>query len=58
MGRHYLIMLNYNLERLKNFIVSYVESCTGDTWQEVAEKLGRLGKWEFEDYQEYSPTDS
>lgn len=58
MGRHYLIMLNYNLDRLKNFIVSYVESCTGDTWQEVTEKLGRLGKWEFEDYQEYRPTDS
>ena len=50
-GRHKLIVFNYNAERLKNFIISYVESCTGDTWQEVAEKIGRLGKWEYEDYQ-------
>ena len=51
-GRHYLIMLSFNFERLRNYIASYIETCTGDTWLEVAEKLGRLGKWEFEDYRE------
>lgn len=54
-GRHKLFMFNYDFKRLKQFLVSYVESCTGDTWQEVADKLGRLGYWEFEDYQEYKP---
>jgi hypothetical protein len=55
MGRHMLIMRKYDYEAMRSFIVSYVESCTGETWKEVAEKIGRLGKWEFEDYQEPAP---
>lgn len=57
MGRHMLIMHKYHYQTLRKFIVSYVESCTGETWQEVAEKIGRLGKWEFEDYQEPESSD-
>jgi len=56
MGRHYLIMLNYDFDRLKNFIVSYIESCTGNTWKEVADKVGRLGKSEYEDYEPFDPS--
>jgi immunity protein 8 of polymorphic toxin system len=51
-GRHHLIVLHYDLERITGFIRSYVESCSGATWREVAEQLGRLGRWEFEDYRE------
>ena len=51
-GRHKLIVFNYNYHKLKEFISSYVEECTGATWKEVAQKIGRLGQWEFEDYQE------
>jgi hypothetical protein len=29
-----------------------VANCEGDTWQQVALKVGRLGHWEFEDYRE------
>jgi hypothetical protein len=25
----------------------------GNSWREVAEKVGRLGYWEFEDYKPY-----
>ena len=49
-GRHYLIVLEYNYERLRSFIAAYCSECSGETWQEVAQRLGRLGKWEFEDY--------
>jgi hypothetical protein len=29
-----------------------VENVSGPAWHEVAEKVARLGLWEFEDYQE------
>jgi hypothetical protein len=40
----------YDFPALKSFVEGYCLNCSGETWQEVAEKLGRLGKWEFEDY--------
>ena len=49
-GRHYLIVFEYDYERLFGFINTYCSQCSGETWQEVAQQLGRLGKWEFEDY--------
>jgi hypothetical protein len=49
-GRHHLILRRYDFVRLHRFIAAYCAQCTGESWQEVAEKLGRLGKWEFEDY--------
>lgn len=52
-GRHYLIVMEYNYDRIINTIKSFASECNAATWEEVAEKLGRLGKWEFEDYQEY-----
>jgi len=50
-GRHYLIVFEYNYDRIISRIVSYISSCEGKTWHELAEKIGRLGLWEFEDYQ-------
>lgn len=51
-GRHLLIVFDYNYERIVNKIKSYVEKCEGDTWDKIAEQIGRIGKWEFEDYSE------
>ena len=50
-GRHRLIVFEYNFKRIKETIISYCEACKGDDWKEIAQKLSRLGKWEFEDYQ-------
>jgi hypothetical protein len=52
-GRHYLIVMEYNYDRILQRIRSFCSRCEGSTWEEVAEKLNRLGHWEFEDYQEY-----
>jgi hypothetical protein len=52
-GRHLLILIEYNYDRMLQTISSFISKCDGATWEEVAEKLSRLGKWEFEDYQEY-----
>ena len=49
-GRHHLIIREYNYERIIHAIKDYLQLCSGENWSEVAEKVGRLGKWEFEDY--------
>lgn len=53
-GRHYLIVMEYNYDRILQTISSFCSRCEGATWREVAEKIGRLGYWEFEDYREVS----
>ncbi len=49
-GRHYLIVTDYS--KVKPYIQKYVSNCYGEKWDVIAEKLSRLGHWEFEDYQE------
>jgi Immunity protein 8 len=50
-GRHLLIVAEYNYDLIYEYLSRRVSSCEGETWREVAEKLSRLGRWEFEDYQ-------
>jgi Immunity protein 8 len=58
MGRHYLFVRDFDYARLEKFVQDYCRRCgEATTWQVLAEKLSRLGKWEFEDYVPYrAPT--
>ena|SRR5215813_14642993 len=49
-GRHRLIVFEYNYPRLKSFLSRRCEKCVADTWLEIAEQLSRLGHWEFEGF--------
>ncbi|HTH49798.1 MAG TPA: immunity 8 family protein [Candidatus Limnocylindria bacterium] len=49
-GRHMMIVLNYDLGKIRQIISSYCSSCVGNDWQSIASLLSRIGKWEFEDY--------
>ena len=49
-GYHHLLTHRYDWERIERFVRDHFEAVEGDTWREVAEQLGRLGRWEFEDY--------
>lgn len=51
-GRHYLMVEYYNYQVIFDVIDSLCNRVSGSSWQEVAEKLGRYGHWEFEDYVE------
>jgi len=51
-GRHYLLVEYYNYQIIFDVIDSLCNRISGSSWQEVAEKLGRFGHWEFEDYVE------
>ena len=53
-GRHHLVVFEYNYHRLLQFFKEQCRRCSGQTWQEVAVCLGRLGKWEFEDYRPHA----
>ncbi len=48
----HLIMEEYDAARMRIFLTDEIESLDAPTWHELASKIGRIGKWEFEDYQE------
>ncbi len=53
-GRHTVITTvdTFTEDGLRSFLTRRVENTSGETWHEVAEKVVRLGLWEFEDYRE------
>ena len=51
-GRHYLIVERYDYKFINNAISSLCANISGSCWRDVAERLARYGKWEFEDYRE------
>ena len=46
-----LIVSEYDLDVIKAEIDLCVESCTGENWSAIAQKISRFAAWEFEDYQ-------
>jgi len=50
-SRHHLIVPRYNLEAITAVISEFVENCSGEAWDDVARKLSRIARWEFEDYE-------
>lgn len=51
-GRHLLFVRNIDVERIEEFIRDRLRRLNGESWPALAEKIGRLGYWEFEDYTE------
>ncbi|MCP5021562.1 MAG: hypothetical protein GY930_07270 [bacterium] len=49
-GRHLLIVNRFDADHIAAWIDKSVAACSGGSWVEVAEQLGRIGHWEFEDY--------
>ncbi len=49
-GRHYLIVEQYDVAYLRRLITELIQKCEGNSWRDVAEKVSRIGFWEFEDY--------
>lgn len=49
-GRHHLIVNTYDLRKIIRYLKGRVEALEAETWPALAEKIGRLGRWEFEDY--------
>ena len=49
-GRDYLIVFDYNYQDVFNKLTEFVETIEGNTWDELAQHLSKIGRWEFENY--------
>jgi Immunity protein 8 len=49
-GRHHLILRRFDVAQIRTFLNCIANNSSGESWSDVAEKLARYGKWEFEDY--------
>jgi hypothetical protein len=50
-GRHHLIVERWDYSAIRTFLRDVIESEEAPSWPELGERLSRIGKWEFEDYQ-------
>lgn len=53
-GQHYLIVRDYNYQKIVLSIEKFLQDCSGKNWNEVSRKVSRLGFWEFEGYEDGS----
>ena len=51
-ARHYILASRFCLHDIRSLIERYVQGCSGNSWNEVGTKIGRMGYWEFEDYKD------
>nr|WP_248305848.1 immunity 8 family protein [Devosia sp. MC1541] len=49
-ARHVVFVSAYDEKAVQNLVVDTVANITGGTWSEIAEKLSRHFRWEYEDY--------
>lgn len=49
-GRHYVMVEEWNWPRIRDFLVRAFERQEAPTWDVLGDRLGRIGHWEFEDY--------
>lgn len=49
-GRHFLFVKRWDWTAVREYLTHAFEQEQGDSWADLAARLGRIGKWEFEDY--------
>ena len=55
-SRYHLVVTHFDITEIEAYLESSAKECVGESWDEVAKKLGKIGKWEFEDYVEHNKT--
>jgi hypothetical protein len=48
--RHHVLVHRYDYPVLREGLRKLIARCVGETWDDVTRQLGRIGRWEFEDY--------
>jgi hypothetical protein len=51
-GRHHIIVDQYDYRELWKFLEKQCLTSEGNTWEEVASKLSVIGGWEFDNYRD------
>lgn len=49
-GLHKIILTTYDIPLLENRLRHLCSRTMGETWHEIAQKLSRYGRWEYEGY--------
>lgn len=49
-GRHWLFVPELHPAEVAKWLSDRIAVLEAPTWTELAEKIGRIGEWEFEDY--------
>lgn len=49
---HQLVVERFDASEIEEYLHRAASDSSGTDWKEVAEKLGRFGKWEFDGYVE------
>lgn len=49
-GRHHLFVRSFDRPAIEAYLRRAVAGATGTTWTEITDRLARLGRYEFEDY--------
>ena len=48
--RHIILASDYNINAAVALMTKYVSSLEANSWQELAIKINRVARWEYEDY--------
>ena len=54
-GRFRLVMARFDYDAVERYVAKRIAQATGADWDEVATKLARWSRWEFEDYSSSPP---
>jgi len=46
-----LLVFAYDWPNIESYLRDRVAECSGADWEEVAQRLSRFSRWEFEDYE-------
>jgi Immunity protein 8 len=49
-GEHYIIVFEYNFQKLLTKISDFINRLDEESWELLASKIDRIGGWEFRDY--------
>jgi hypothetical protein len=49
-ARNMLVVMDYSWPDIRSVLEGIVDSCAGDSWDEIASKLSRYFHWEYEDH--------
>ena len=48
--RHTILDTDYNIPKTVALMTQYVEALEEESWEQLASKISRVARWEFEDY--------
>ncbi len=50
LGQHHLVVRRFDYRAIEAFVRDFCAKCEGASWNDVAQRLSALGRWEFDDY--------